>query len=81
MLSDAVREEVDLLAGKFSQALPFRHICIDGFFDDVVASRMLEEFPSFAAEKAINEVGEVGLKASTKTFPLLVLFTVKWRVI
>jgi glycosyltransferase involved in cell wall biosynthesis len=63
MLSHKVREEVDLLAEQFSQAVPFRHVCIDGFFDDAIAGRMLEEFPSFAAEKAINEHGEVGLKA------------------
>jgi hypothetical protein len=62
MLSHNVREEVDLLAEKFSQAVPFRHVCIDGFFDDAIAGRMLEEFPSFAAEKAINEFGDVGLK-------------------
>src|SRR5215813_608949 len=63
MLSHKVREEVDLLAEQFSQSVPFRHVCIDGFFDDAIASRMLEEFPSFAAEKALNELGEVGLKA------------------
>jgi hypothetical protein len=63
MLSHKVREEVDMLAEQFRQAVPFRHVCIDGFFDDAIAGRMLEEFPSFAAEKAINELGEVGLKA------------------
>ena len=50
MLGHNVGEEVDLLAEQFSQAVPLRHVCIDGFFDDAVAGRMLEEFPSFTAE-------------------------------
>ncbi len=78
ILSHNVGEEVDLLAEQFSQAVPFRHVCIDGFFD--VAGRMLEEFPTFADEKAINELGEVGPKAVHEKLSDISPFTVKLRV-
>lgn len=63
MLSQTVKEQADLYAQQFSQALPFKHVCIDGFFENAAAEQMLDEFPRFAEKKAINELGEVGLKA------------------
>lgn len=48
---------------KFQNALPFKYLSIDNFFDTEVAESLLRDFPSFDAEKAKNEFGYVGKKA------------------
>lgn len=60
MLNPDVEELADAYGEEFSLALPFRHVCIDHFFDASVADRLVKDFPDFLSQKAINEVGEVG---------------------
>ena len=48
---------------EFTAAQPFRHICIDNFFDAAFAERLLADFPSFDRKLAINEGGLAGGKA------------------
>jgi 2OG-Fe(II) oxygenase superfamily len=66
-LTDVVNPELETQAGQlrgaFDNARPFRHLCIDGFLTRFAADKALSDFPSFKAENAINEFGEVGGKA------------------
>lgn len=66
-LTDVVNPDLETQAGQlrgaFDNARPFRHLCIDGFLTSFAANRALADFPSFKAENAINEFGEVGGKA------------------
>ena len=47
----------------FQEARPFRHVQIDNFLEPNVCEQLLQDFPSFDKQKAINELGEVGGKA------------------
>ncbi|MGC1551067.1 MAG: hypothetical protein WA777_21295 [Rhodanobacter sp.] len=51
------------LSQQFQSAKPFKHFCVDGFFNDEVAEQLLADFPSFDASKAINEFGKMGNKS------------------
>ena len=58
-----VLSEASILADKFTQAEPFRHIVIDDFLIDDCCQRLINEFPDFDEKLAINEDGLVGAKA------------------
>ena len=47
----------------FESARPFRHLVIDGFIDPSHCRELQATFPEFSAERARNELGEVGRKA------------------
>lgn len=47
----------------FLHAEPFRHVVIDGFFENNFAERLLDEFPSFDERLATAENGRIGGKA------------------
>ena len=53
----------ETLAERFQAAQPFRHVVIDGFFDEDFCRRLVESFPEFDEKLAINEDGQVGRKA------------------
>jgi len=63
MISASLRARVPELAAQFARRDPFRHVIIDGFFEPSVAQRLLDQFPSFDAARAVNENGDVGNKA------------------
>ncbi len=65
MISQYVLERADELRSSFQGASPFRHLCIDNFFEDDVAKNALRDFPQFDRNKAKNEFGQVGGKAIT----------------
>jgi hypothetical protein len=48
---------------QFKQALPFKHVVIDNFFKEGFCENLLAEFPNFDEKLAMNENGEVGMKA------------------
>lgn len=52
------------LQQKFVTAKPFKHLCIDEFLIRSVAEQLLAEFPPFDKKRALNEMGEVGGKAT-----------------
>jgi hypothetical protein len=64
MISPEVREKANQYRREFGEARPFPHVVIDGFFSVVPAERLLEDFPPFKPENALNEFGEVGRKAT-----------------
>jgi hypothetical protein len=53
----------DSLRAAFQDAKPFRHVCIDGFFEEDFADKLLAEFPAFDRRLARAEGGELGGKA------------------
>lgn len=55
---------LEQLHKKFFNAKPFRHICIDDFLDPDLAQALLDQFPKFDTERAKNEFGHVGGKAT-----------------
>lgn len=63
MLSPHLSTRLDELSVQFETALPYRHVCIDGFFDEAVARSILQDFPSFERTAKTNEFGLEGLKA------------------
>jgi hypothetical protein len=63
MLNPAVEERAAFYAEQFAGAVPFKHVCIEDFFEASLAEGLLKEFPRFASDKALNEIGEVGQKA------------------
>jgi len=63
MLNPAVEERAAFYAEQFGGAVPFKHVCIEDFFEASLAEGLLKEFPRFASDKALNEIGEVGQKA------------------
>ncbi len=46
----------------YNEAKPFRHLVMDDFFTDEFATQLLETFPAFDTQKAMNENGQVGAK-------------------
>jgi len=56
-------ENADSYRQVFTEALPFKHIAIEGFFEESFAERLLAEFPSFDRRLAISEGGAAGGKA------------------
>ena len=65
--ADRARE----LFRQYDQADPFRHLVMDDFFDADFARQLLEEFPPFDVNKAMNENGEIGAKCVHEEMPRL----------
>jgi len=63
MIHPALIGEAQALHERFVAAQPFKHLCIDGFFEPAHAEAALAEFPVFDPVYATNEFGEVGRKA------------------
>ncbi|WP_440959664.1 2OG-Fe(II) oxygenase [Oceanicaulis sp. LC35] len=62
VISEYSRDNADMFRLQFEQGDPFKHVCVDGFLDAALATRLVEEFPSFAKSRAVNEFGEDGNK-------------------
>ncbi len=67
MISDYLNptsiEQVEEFKRSFASNKPFKHLVMDEFFKPEFAEKMLQEFPQFETELAMNENGEVGRKA------------------
>lgn len=48
---------------RFTNNKPFKHVVIDGFFQQSFCKKLLSEFPVFDEKLAINENGLIGMKA------------------
>ena len=62
-LNEHVVQELAGLAESFSFSRPFKHVCIDNFFDIETAEGLRDSFPAFDVKLATNEDGLVGAKA------------------
>jgi hypothetical protein len=49
---------------QFFDAKPFKHISIDNFLAPDLAQQLLDQFPRFDPNRAKNEIGEIGGKAT-----------------
>ncbi|MGB5487395.1 MAG: 2OG-Fe(II) oxygenase, partial [Lysobacterales bacterium] len=63
LINQSVKTNRAELNKEFVSAEPFRHITIDNFLDMDFARALLDAFPAFEEELAVNENGEVGGKA------------------
>ena len=63
LINSRVLADKSTLCDQFVSAKPFRHIVIDDFLNGEYCQRLIEEFPDFDEELAINENGEIGAKA------------------
>ncbi len=63
MINSDVISQAGEIQKSFQEALPFRHVAIDGFLQPEACESLLRDFPIFDPSKAINEMGEVGGKS------------------
>jgi 2OG-Fe(II) oxygenase superfamily len=63
MINAAVVDNALEIQHQFQSALPFKYVVIDNFLQPENAAALLRDFPSFDKKYALNEHGEVGLKA------------------
>ncbi|PIP65239.1 hypothetical protein COW95_02940 [Candidatus Peregrinibacteria bacterium CG22_combo_CG10-13_8_21_14_all_49_11] len=56
-------ENTSALSDAFQHARPFPHVVMENFLEEEFCQQLLEEFPSFKKERAIDENGNVGRKA------------------
>ena len=66
LINPQVRAQVAVLAKRFQQRDPFRHLVIDDFLDAGFAKRLLDGFPSFESGNARNEAGDLGQKSTVE---------------
>jgi Rps23 Pro-64 3,4-dihydroxylase Tpa1-like proline 4-hydroxylase len=69
LLHPKLRQNIDDLARQFADARPFRHVVVDEFLEPSFCARLMESFPRFDTQKAINEMGGVGRKAVISDLP------------
>ena len=55
--------QIEQIGRDFSQARPFRHVVVDGFLDPRFCRALIDEFPRFDPQHALNEAGNIGRKA------------------
>src|SRR5580658_9939447 len=63
MIAYDVLRDVTAFREAYLSAQPFRHVCIDRFFEPEAAEGLLRDFPRFDPANAINELGEPGGKS------------------
>jgi Rps23 Pro-64 3,4-dihydroxylase Tpa1-like proline 4-hydroxylase len=63
MLDPKLDARVPELHRQFASADPFRHAVIENFLDPQLCRELMDQFPSFDAKRALNEMGHVGRKA------------------
>ena len=63
ILNAKTLSSANLVANTFLQNKPFKHVVIDDFFTTEFCQQLLDNFPSFDEKLAMNENGEVGMKA------------------
>jgi hypothetical protein len=71
MINHDVLLKADDYKNEFESAQLHRHVCIDNFFDRTFADHLLEQFPPFDNQKAVNEFGEIGPKCVHTNIKLL----------
>jgi Rps23 Pro-64 3,4-dihydroxylase Tpa1-like proline 4-hydroxylase len=63
MLDPNIGEGAQDLNRQFVSAEPFRHVVIEKFLEPQFCRELMNQFPSFDAKHALNEMGDVGRKA------------------
>ncbi len=71
LLSETLEVRAHQLRAEFDDAVPFRHLVIDDFFDPTFCRRLQADFPGFDERYARNEMGDVGGKAVRQDLPSL----------
>lgn len=68
-LNPDYRNSAAKLHERYGWAAPFPHIVLDNFLDTVFCQQLLESFPGFSEQYAVNEDGRTGGKAVITTLP------------
>jgi hypothetical protein len=63
LLDEGVRDRTDELNREFTSSHPFRHVIVDDFLDAGFCRQLVNEFPAFDTQHALNERGETGRKS------------------
>ncbi len=71
LISPTVLGHAASLRAAFESAQPFRHLVVDDFLEGAYCRELLDQFPAFDREHALNEFGEVGGKAVFQELPRL----------
>ncbi len=66
LINPDVSKKADDLRRSFESNRPFPHLVLEDFLAQDFCSELLAEFPPFNTRKALNEFGEVGLKATVE---------------
>ncbi|MEO0369236.1 MAG: 2OG-Fe(II) oxygenase [Pseudomonadota bacterium] len=61
-LNEKFIKSIPELTQRFANARPFKHIVVDGFFDEALANRLLGDFPEFCVGKSKDEFGRPSKK-------------------
>lgn len=62
-LNPTIQNNAATLHGQFAVAYPFRHMVVDDLLDAALFRSLVDEFPAFDRQHAVNEFGEIGGKA------------------
>lgn len=71
LLSPEALAQTAALRRSFETAAPFRHLVVDNFLAPAYCQELIEQFPGFDREHALNEFGEAGRKAVFQGLPRL----------
>ncbi len=63
LINQKIIENSKQLHSEFSQNTPFKHLVIDNFFTPEFCQSILDDFPEFDEQLALNENGTVGKKS------------------
>ena len=63
MINENVLKNLALYASKFKNNLPFKHVVIDNFLEEKAIDNLVNDFPLFDENKALNENTTIGLKS------------------
>jgi Rps23 Pro-64 3,4-dihydroxylase Tpa1-like proline 4-hydroxylase len=66
LVNKKTRQAVGDLHAAFRDAAPFKHVIIDEFLAPEFAEALLREFPAFSPDRARNEFGKIGNKATVQ---------------
>lgn len=63
MINSNILKQSELFADLFQNGTPYKHVCIENFFDAEIAEQILKDFPAFDFTPKKNEFGDDGPKA------------------
>lgn len=66
IINPQIDRQIDVIAARFRERDPFRHVVIDDFLSDDYCAQLLGEFPPFERGNSRNEAGETGNKSTVE---------------
>lgn len=63
MINPDILKQTQFFANQFQNGRPYKHVCIENFFDAEIVEKILQDFPAFDLTPKKNEFGDDGPKA------------------